>query len=127
MGNAEPCKQVTASGSACRLPALRDGACQWHDNSPGAAEARREAGRRGGRGRLRVLPSDTPDQPLETIADVRAALAKLFNSTIRGEINPRASATANAIAAALLRSFASEDLERRLALLEEAYRTGAIK
>lgn len=120
MGNAEPCKQMTASGSACRLPALRDGACQWHDSSPGAAEARREAGRRGGRARLRLLPSDSPDQSLATIEDVRAALSRLFNDVLKGAVNHKAASAANAIAKTLLHSFVGDDLAKRMAAIEAA-------
>lgn len=121
MAIAERCNHATASGAACRMPPVREGGvCKWHEDTPAAAALRREASRRGSRRNLRVLPSDTPDQPLSSIAEVRTALAALYNATVRGELNPRASATANAIASVLLRSYAAEELERRIAAIEAA-------
>jgi hypothetical protein len=64
-----------------------------------------------------VLP-DGPDEPLATVADLTAYLAKITNATARGQLAPR---VANAVvysAGTLLRALTGDETDRRLRELE---------
>ena len=104
---ADRCTATTRSGEACRNRAqYGDGKCGFHSATSAAVEARREASRRGGRGKAdsaRVTAlRDRPDfgivlEPAEVMALVSVAL----RATLSGRVAP---ATASAVAS-LARAF----------------------
>jgi hypothetical protein len=120
--DARRCEATKADGSPCRAAALPGRPhCLFHD--PGSRETR-EAGRTaGGKSRSRlaaVRPADTPDFPLSTPGEVRAALAACINLTLKGKLDPKVSNATCYLAATLLRSIEGDELERRIKALEEA-------
>lgn len=115
------CNQTTRAGRPCRATALpgKD-VCMFHD--PEHAEVQAEARRRGGTQRSRpavTLPPDTPDLPLETVADVIKALASTFNAVRCGRLDARVGNCLFVGAGVLLKAIEGGDLERRIAALEE--------
>ena len=112
------CKHVRADGTRCRANTIAGSEfCFFHDPAKAAA---REAARRAGRsvGKTAVLPPDTPDAPLGSVADVVALLGQTINQVRRGEIDPRVANTIGYLSATLLRALEQGDIERRLAELE---------
>jgi hypothetical protein len=65
------------------------------------------------------LPSDTPDLPLRTVADVIAALGETMNQVRTGRIDARVGNCLGVLAGVLLKAIEGGDLERRIAALEE--------
>jgi hypothetical protein len=83
----------------------------------------RRARRAGGISRSRpaiVLPSDTPDHPLESIKDVSALLAESINQLRRGQLDPRVGNAMGYLTGVLLHSLEQGALEERVAKLESA-------
>jgi hypothetical protein len=101
--------------------------CFSHD--PAIAERRREGQQRGGVSRSRraaVLPADTPDAPLSTLADVAAFLGATANQVRRGELDPRVGNCLAVLCGTLARAIEHGELERRIEALEaKAMRRGA--
>ena len=112
------CKRVKANGSRCKANALSASEyCFFHD--PSKAAERKAAQKSGGSvGKTAVLPPDTPDAPLGSVADVVTLLGQTINQVRRGEIEPRVANAVGYLAATLLRGLEQGDIERRLAELE---------
>jgi hypothetical protein len=117
----ERCQHVKADGERCRAAALAGKAlCFAHD--PDSAGRRREARSAGGRARLKprtVLPPNTPDVPLKSVADVLAAVEQLFNQVRTGRVDSKVGNCLAVIAGLQLKAIVGEDIERRLAALEQ--------
>src|SRR5262249_56882372 len=85
--SAGTCRQPRSDGSPCRGAARSSGYCFAHD--PALAGKQAVGRRRGGRERLKkaaCLPSDAPDLPLASTADVVAMLATTIHHVRRGEV-----------------------------------------
>jgi len=116
------CQHMKDDGTPCQANALKDSDfCFFHD--PDSADKRQAARRAGGVERSKraaVLPTDTPDLPLKTSADVVALLAQTINQVRRGDIDPRISNAVGYLAGITLKAMEQSDLEGRLADLENA-------
>jgi hypothetical protein len=93
--------------------------CTFH--TPG-----NEARARGGRNShtatrvvLSLVPSDAPDLPLKTRADVADALEVVFNEVRRGKLAPQIGNCLAVIANTLLNARDDGEVEQRVAELEE--------
>ena len=114
------CRKIKPGGVRCRAN-IRNGSkyCFFHD--PHSAPARDAARKAGGIQRSRkaaVLPSDTPDKPLASGADVIGLLGETINQVRRGEVDPRISNAVGYLAGILLKARERAELEERLARLE---------
>jgi hypothetical protein len=88
---------------------------------PRPVESRRAEGSPkgwGNVGKTAVLPPDTPDAPLGSVADVVTLLGLTINQVRRGEIDPKVANAIGYLSATLLRALEQGDIERRLAELE---------
>ena len=112
------CKGTKADGTRCRTNAMTGSEyCFFHD--PAKAEEQEAARQAGGRvGKTRVLPPDTPDAPLSSMADVVALLGQTINQLRRGEIDPRVANAVGYLSGTLLKALQQGDIEQRLADLE---------
>ena len=122
-GRPRTCKAVTEDEKPCQA-SVQAGSefCCFHD--PAKAEEREAAQRAGGSlGKAKVLPSDTPDAPLASTADVVRFLGQTINQVRRGEIDPKVTNAIGYLAATLLRALEQGDIERRLAELEMILRS----
>lgn len=120
------CSHKKRDGSRCRANALPGKTqCLFHD--PVRAQ-QREAGRRqGGINRSQkaaTLPSDTPDLPLKSVADVVTALAETINQVRTGRLAVNVGNCMGVLAGVLLRAIEGGELEARIAALEQG-RKGA--
>ena len=85
------------------------------------AGRRAEAQRTGGsRNKPAVLPCETLDHPLKTVANVAELLAGAINQVRRGQLDPRVGNTLGFLAATLLKALETGSLEARLSALEAA-------
>src|SRR5262245_12893118 len=114
------CQEKKANGAGCMAYALAGSAfCFFHDPAKGAERtAARQAG--GRKHRAVVLPPETPDQPLATVADVVTLLAATINQVRRGALDPKVANTVGYLAALLLKALEESDLAARVAALEAA-------
>jgi hypothetical protein len=114
------CLHVKPDGSRCRAngrPA--SGLCFAHD--PTLACKREAARRAGGRKRAAkaaVLPPDTPDLALASMADVASLLAATINQTRRGQLDPKVANCVGYLGSVLVKTLEQSDLERRILMLE---------
>ncbi|HUU92209.1 MAG TPA: hypothetical protein VM238_13505 [Phycisphaerae bacterium] len=112
------CKGTKADGTPCRAN-TRTGSeyCFFHD--PAKAEEQEAARQAGGRvGKTRVLPAETPDVPLSSVAEVVGLLGETINQLRRGEIDPRVANAVGYLSGTLLKALQQGDIEQRLADLE---------
>src|SRR5262245_8938066 len=120
------CRHVRASGQRCRARARADrDLCPFHD--PETAAAQREARRAGGRERTRraaVLPPDTPDVPLASVADAVSLLAKTVNWTLRGKLDTKAANSVAYLLTVFFRGLEAGELTERVRRLEEQAAAG---
>jgi hypothetical protein len=113
------CEQVKKDGQRCNATA-RPGSpfCTFHD--PAMREACKEGRKAGGVARKApTLPSDSPDLPLASSADVARLVAAAINQTRRGELDPKVANAVGYLSGVLLKALEESDLEARLAKLEE--------
>jgi hypothetical protein len=114
------CGHAKPDGSCCRArPRPGKRYCTFHD--PELAERRAEGRRRGGlhrNPRAAVLPSDAPDLPLRTVADILAAVEATFNQVRRGQLDARIGNCLGVLAQVQLKATEGSELERRVAVLE---------
>ena len=95
--------------------------CVFHD--PARAADGRRARRAGGIRRSRpaaVLPSDTPDHPLNNTKEVSAFLADSINQLRRGQLDPRVANGMGYLTSVLIRALEQGPLEERMAKIEAA-------
>jgi hypothetical protein len=112
------CKQTKEDGTPCQTNAMAGSDyCFFHD--PAKADEREAARRAGGSvGKTAVLPSDTPDVPLSSVADVIALLGRTVNQVRRGQIDPKVANAIGYLTGTLLRALEQGDIEKRVAELE---------
>jgi hypothetical protein len=114
------CQANKADGSPCGAPALPgDSHCFFH--SPGREQERAAARSRGGQASRRkavVLPSDTADVPLATVADVVKLLGQTVNETRKGQLDVKVANALGYLLSVALRALQDSDLEKRIAVLE---------
>jgi hypothetical protein len=112
------CKQTKEDGTPCQTNAMAGSDyCFFHD--PAKAAEREAAQRAGGSvGKTAVLPPDTPDVPLASVADVIALLGRTVNQVRRGQIDPKVANAIGYLTATLLRALEQSDIEKRVAELE---------
>jgi hypothetical protein len=119
----DQCSTIKPDGSRCRAGALPGKPfCVFHD--PSLSDRRAEGRRKGGENRRApVLPADSPDHSLTSVADVVALLGQTINQVRRGELDPRVGNTVGYLGSVLLRALDMGELERRLAALEDRLAT----
>jgi hypothetical protein len=114
------CAHVKPGGQRCQASSLSGSVyCYFHD--PAKAKHRAAARRAGGRKRAQrtvVLPPDTPDLELKSLADVAGCLAVTINQVRRGELDVKIANAVGYLAATLGKVLETSDLEKRLADLE---------
>jgi hypothetical protein len=118
-GRLKQCQHVKTDGTRCRANAIsRSRFCFFHD--PRKAKQRAAARKAGGykKNKAAALPSDTPDRPLESLADVVSLLGETINQVRRGEIDPRVSNAVGYLTNVLIKALEQGSLEERLAALE---------
>ena len=122
MNNPAPCSHIKKNGSPCQSQRMAGSEfCFFHN--PKRAEQRLTAQRAGGlKGRARSLPENTPELPLESVENVRAALAQTLNAVLRGTIDAKIGSTVAYISTVLLKSLEQGQVEERLAALETIFR-----
>ena len=64
------------------------------------------------------MPSHTPDEHLDSAADVTRLLAQTLNQVRRGELDPRISNAVGYLASVLLQARERDELEQRVRRLE---------
>ena len=121
------CTGKKPDGTRCHAAALPGRPfCFFHDEA--RASQRREAQSRGGQGnRMRTLPADTPDVPIQDADDVVRLLSATINQTRRGELDPRVANAVGYLANILLTAAGHRDLETRVAQLEALIKTRAFE
>ncbi len=114
------CTAHNKAGKRCQAAVLPGSTfCFFHD--PESADKCRQARSEGGRqGRARTLPTDTPDVPVQSCADVARLLSGTINEVRRGELDPRVANAVGYLANVLLKAVEQGEVERRLAELESA-------
>jgi hypothetical protein len=114
------CCYIKPDRSKCEANAVRESFyCFFHD--PDLKQEREAARKKGGKERSRkaaVLPSDTPDRPLATAADITALLTATINQVLRGQLDTRISNSVSVLVDSLVRAQRQEQVERRLERLE---------
>jgi len=112
------CLAIAKSGNQCRVPALTGKQhCLMHD--PSSVEARREAGRKGGKARgnqaraAKLLPLAMAPEELG------GWLSLLFKQVMTGRIEPKIATAAAAVARVMMDVRAATELEQRLTELEQ--------
>jgi hypothetical protein len=114
------CERLKKDGTRCRAQALPGKSlCCFHD--PELAAKRAEGRKRGGQARSKpavVLPPDTPELPLRTVADVITALGLTINQTRKGELDVKVANAVGYLSGVLLHALKDGELEQRLAALE---------
>jgi len=115
---AAKCLAIAKGGNQCRVAALTGKQhCLMHD--PLSVEARREAGRKGGRNRsakaraLKLVPESMAPEELG------GWLALLFRQVMTGRIEPKIATAAAAVARVMMDVRAATELEQRLTELEQ--------
>jgi hypothetical protein len=119
---AERCQHTKPDGERCGAFACTGSPyCYTHD--PHRAGERGKARSKGGKAAHRkaaVLPTDTPDAALTSMAEVATFLAMVINKTARGEIDAKVSNSLGLLCGQLQRCLERGDHEVRLARLELA-------
>lgn len=123
------CSAITRGGSRCNSPVLPDQAFCWV-HSPDAAEARREASRKGGHARsnkaraAKLVPEEmTPDE-------LAGWLSWLFKRVLMGKMEPKLATAAATVARTLLEVQTAaaqptiEDLREQVEVLRQMVQRG---
>lgn len=113
------CRARKHDGSTCGATALAGSEfCFFHD--PSKAADRRAAQSLGGQGnRMRTLGEAAPDVKLQDAGDVATFLCETMNQVRKGLIDPRIANTLGYLANLLVKAIDQNDLEMRVAKLEE--------
>jgi hypothetical protein len=95
------CSAIARSGSRCSAPVLPGSTfCFLH--APEMAEARREAGRKGGKARSAQARAAKQIPDAMSAADLAGWLSRLFTDVVSGTVEPKVGTAAAAIARTLL-------------------------
>lgn len=98
---ATKCSAIAKSGSRCTTPVLAGSTFCWmHD--PDAAEARREAARKGGRNRSAKARARKLIPDAISAEDLAGLLSLLFTQVMTGRVEPKVGTAAAAVARTLL-------------------------
>jgi hypothetical protein len=117
------CQHRKRNGDRCKGRAGASSYCSFHD--PAQAEAQARGRKQGGRSRSRkptVLPADTPEAPLGSMADVVTFLGATVNRVLRGQVDAKVGNCLGLLCGQLVRALEKGDLEARMVALEEALR-----
>jgi hypothetical protein len=116
----DQCQHVKPDGSRCRAKGRPgSGLCFAHDPAlQKKRDAARKAGGKSRAARTVVLPPDTPDLELKTLADVAGCLAATINQVRKGLLDVRVGNAVGYLCATLAKVLEGSDLERRLLELE---------
>jgi len=126
---AAKCCAITRGGSRCNSPVLPDEEHCWM-HSPAAAEARREASRKGGKARSNKARAAKLIPDAMSAEDLAGFLSLLFTSTMVGKIEPKIGTACAAIAGRLLEAQTAaaqpsiDDLQEQLATLRALIERG---
>ncbi len=113
------CAAITRAGSPCPSPPLPASAyCFVHD--PAAAEARREASRKGGKARSNQARAHKQIPEALTADELIGYLSGLFRAVIGGRVEPKVGTAAATIARVLVDVQERVEIEARLTELEKA-------
>ena len=112
------CCHTKADGSRCRANATTGSDhCFFHD--PAKAKERAAARKAGGeKGRAAVLSADSPDVPLQSVADTVSLISETINQVRRGEIDPKVSNAIGYLTGILLKALEQGAIEERISALE---------
>lgn len=123
------CSAIARSGSRCNSPVLPDQAFCWV-HSPDAAEARREASRKGGKNRSAQARAQKLLPDAMTTDELAGWLSVAFKQTLSGRLDPKVGSAVATLARALLEAQSAaaqpaiEDLQEQLAVLRQMVQRG---
>ena len=114
---ATKCCAIAKSGKRCVTPVMAGSAYCWmHD--PAAAEARREAARKGGRNRATKARALAAIPEAMSTEELAGWLSLLFKQVMAGRTEPRVGTAAATIARVMIDVREATELEQRIADLE---------
>jgi hypothetical protein len=113
------CLAIAKSGRRCQTAVIAGSHYCWM-HAPEMAEARREAGRRGGFNRANAVRAKASLPDALTDAEVLAWLGVIFRRLIDGEVEPAIATGAATVAKAMIAVRQSSELAQRIAELERA-------
>jgi hypothetical protein len=119
----ETCSKTKSNGLRCQTMAMHDSRyCYFHN--PAKRTERKAAQRKGGQANgPAVLPADAADVPLHSGKDVVALLAETINQVRKGQLSPKIASTVGYLASLWMKALERNDIEERLARVEEALET----
>jgi hypothetical protein len=113
----ERCKAKSKSGERCKAFAVENGLCKLHSDPARAAEL----GRKSGRARRYVLPSEQGEPelvPPRTAQQIRDALGQAMSDVRARRLDPKVASTLGYLASVLLKSIETSEIEERVTALE---------
>ena len=119
------CQHRKRGGGRCNGRAGASGYCNFHD--PAQAQAQARGRKQGGRSRNRkatVLPADTPEASLGSMADVVTFLGATINRVLRGQLDAKVGNCLGLLCGQLVKALEKGDFEARLAAVEQALAEG---
>ena len=119
------CQHRKRGGGRCNGRAGASGYCPFHDPAQAGAQARgRRAGARARNRKATVLPADTPEAPLGSMADVVTFLGATVNRVLRGQLDAKVGNCLGLLCGQLVKALEKGDFEARLAAVEKAIAEG---
>ena len=112
------CQSARTDGEPCGAPPGQDGHCFWHD--PEQRSARLEASKKGGSRKALPLPEG---RPLEA-EEARGLLASVLIALLEGSVDPTTARAAGYLLQVERKIAEGEEMEKRVAALEEFIRNG---
>jgi hypothetical protein len=119
------CQRRKRNGDRCKGRPGPSGYCPIHDPANAGAYARGR--KQGGRSRNRkatVLPADTPEASLGSMADVVTFLGATINRVLRGQLDAKVGNCLGLLCGQLVKALEKGDFEARLAAVEKALAEG---
>jgi hypothetical protein len=110
------CSALAKTGKPCRAAATAGGLCFFHANPKKASELGCIGGRRK---RLSTAENTAPLPKLESVIEVRDAVAQLIADVYGGKMNPRVAANLAPLLNLQLRAIETIDIEQRVARVEK--------
>ncbi len=123
------CSAIARSGSRCNSPVLPDQAFCWV-HSPDAAEARREASRKGGKNRSAQARAQKLLPDAMTTDELTGWLSVAFKQTLSGRLEPKTATAVATLARAFLEAQQAaaqptiEDLQEQVEVLRQMIMRG---
>ena len=113
------CQFVKNNGRRCRARPVKGASfCFFHD--PNKSVERQAAQRLEAQNKMAVLPSTTPDAPLNNMKDLIRLMGKAANQVLRGELDPKVANAFGYLCGLLMKAYHESEIELRLAALEAA-------